>query len=80
MMPLGDRIMAVPVGEGVEKTRSVLNVNASAAAIMALLKEETTVEAIVTTLMPKYGISREEMTDSVNRFINELREARLLSE
>ena len=77
---LGDEIIAVPVGGNARDFSGVLNLNDSAAAILKLLKKDTTVEQIVSALLEEYEGTKEEMTAFVERFINKLREENLLSE
>ena len=77
---LGDDIIAVPVGENAGGFKGVLNLNASAAAILKLLQKDTTAEQIVSALTEEYEGTKEDMTAFVERFINKLREENLLSE
>ena len=77
---LGDQIIAVPVGENAMDFKGVLNLNASAAAILKLLQKDTTADEIVSALTEEYEGTKEDMTAYVERFINKLREENLLSE
>ena len=77
---LGDEIIAVPVGDNAINFKGVLNLNASAAAILKLLGEDTTVEKIVASLMEEYEGGKEELTAFVENFVEKLRSEDLLCE
>lgn len=77
---LGDAIIAVPVGDNARSFSGVLNLNDSAAAILKLLKKDTTVEQIVSALLEEFEGTKEEMTAFVEKFIDKLRNEDLLSE
>ena len=47
IMEIDDQMMAVPVGEVADELHGILKLNQSAAAILELLKEETSEEEIV---------------------------------
>ena len=69
---LGDEIIAVPVGDNARDFSGVLNLNASAAAILKLLGEDTTVDKIVASLMEEFEGSKEELTAFVENFVEKL--------
>jgi len=75
---LGDEIIAVPVGDNAMNFKGVLNLNASAAAILKLLKEDTTADEIVLSLMDEYEGSKEELTAFVEKFVQKLENEDLL--
>lgn len=77
---LGDAIIAVPVGDNARSFSGVLNLNDSAAAILKLLKKDTTVEQIVSALLEEFEGTKEEITAFVEKFIDKLRNEDLLSE
>ena len=77
---LGDEIIAVPVGDNAMEFKGVLNLNATAAAILKLLKEDTTVEQIVLSLLEEYEADKEELTAFVENFVEKLRSEDLLCE
>ena len=54
IMEIDDQMMAVPVGEEADELHGILKLNESAAAILELLKEETSEEEIVQKLLEKY--------------------------
>ena len=75
-----NEIIAVPVGSNASEFKGVLNLNSTGAAILSLMKNETTVEEIARGLSEKYDASAAELTPYVERFINKLRAAKLLEE
>ena len=76
---MGDTWVAVPVGRNAVKTNSMLQLNSTAAFIIAKLGEETTEEAIVDALMEEYdGVDRETAASDVHAMIEQLREKDLL--
>jgi len=77
-MEMDDEIVAVPVGDGAEAFRGVVRLNESAAAIFALLKKDTTEEAIVAELLKKYETSEEELTRFVHQYVENLKKEGLL--
>jgi len=78
--PIGDEIVAVPVGKHAAEFRGILRVNEVAADILALLAEETTEEKIVESLAGSYDVPREKLTEDTQKFVARLREAGLLTE
>ncbi len=79
VMEIEDEQMAVPVGENAGKLHGILKLNGSAAAILALLREETTEDEIVEKLAAQYDTPKEELQKYVHDYIGELEEAELLA-
>ena len=77
---LGDEIIAVPVGDHARDFGGVLNLNVSAAAILKRLREDTTVEQIVASLMEEFEGSKETLTAFVENYVEKLRGEGLLCE
>ena len=77
-MKIRDIVIAVPVGDGSESTKSILRLNRTAAAIFDLLKEETSEEQIVESLMKRFDVSRETLVRDVHLYIEEFRKKNLL--
>ncbi len=73
-----DIVVAVPVGDGTENMKSILRLNRTAAAIFDLLKEETSEEQIVESLMKQFDVSRETLVRDVHLYIEEFRKRNLL--
>lgn len=80
MMEVDEQTMAVPVGDGAEKFHGILKLNDSAAAILELLKEDTTLEAVTEKLLEQFDSSKEEMEEYVTDYVNQLKEAGLIIE
>lgn len=74
IMEIDDQLMAVPVGEGADEFRGILKLNASAASIFELLKEDISEEEIVEALKNKYEDSKELKT-YVHDYLEQLKEA-----
>ncbi len=79
-MELDGEIVAVPVGESAADLHAVLNVNEEAMRILELLREETTVEAIVAQFLKEYEGDKEEVASLVSAYIDQLRQEGLLEE
>ncbi len=78
MMEIDDQLMAVPVGDGADEFRGILKLNASAASIFELLKEEKSEEEIVEVLSQKYDSSPDEIKEDVHSYLVQLKEAGFL--
>ncbi len=79
IIEIDDQMMAVPVGEEADELHGILKLNQSAAAILELLKEETSEEEIVQKLLEKYESSEEDMRSYVHDYLAELEEAGILA-
>ena len=80
IMELDDNMVAVPVGDGSAAFQGVIKLNDTAAAIFALLKEETTEEAVVDAMAKEYDIDRETLASDVHNYLTTFREKELLAE
>jgi len=77
-MKIVDMVVAVPVGDGTENVKSILKLNRTAATIFDFLKEETSEEQIVETLMKQFDVSRETLMCDVHLYIEEFRKRNLI--
>ena len=77
---MGNEIILVPVGEGAEKVHGVVKLNHEGREILELLKEETSEEAIVSSLANKYENDRATLMSYVLKAIENLRNYGLLTE
>ena len=77
-MQIADDMIAVPVGNGVQKFHGAFRINGVTKDIMDLLKEETTEKAIIESLLGQYDASRDEVAESVRLVISTLRAEGLL--
>ena len=78
MIELGDQIIAVPVGNDVDKYHGVIRLNETAAMIFRLLKDEITEEAIVDVLENEYKIDRKILSQDVHNTIERFQKKELL--
>ena len=79
MMEIDDQQMAVPVGDGAQEMHGILKLNKSAAAILELLKEDTTEEQIVQGMLERFDGTEDEIKACVHDYIAELEVAGLLA-
>ena len=80
MMEIDEQQMAVPVGDGADAFHGILKLNKSAAAILELLREDTTEEEMVQKLMEDYDTSEEEIRTYVHDYVEELKAAGFICE
>ena len=73
IMDLDDGLVAVPVGNGADQFHGVMKVNETAAAILKLLEQETTENAIVEALLKEYTGDKDEITGYVQEYIEKLK-------
>lgn len=72
IMDLDDGLVAVPIGGGTEIFHGVLKVNDTAVEILNLMKEDTTEEKIVASIMEQYSGEKEQIQEYVHSFIETL--------
>lgn len=66
---MGDESVAVPVGDNADQFHGMIRLNESACKIMELLKEDTTVPAIVEALKKEYDSPEEEIQENTLKFL-----------
>lgn len=74
MIDMGDKVIAVPVGDGSDDIPGVFKLNKSGKEIVSLLKAFDSEEAIVRELEKKYDGSTEDIEGYVHGFIQKLQE------
>ena len=72
IMDLDDEMVAVPVGNGAEQFHGVLKVNETAIAILKLLEQDITEDAIVESVLQEYTGNREQIAGYLHTFIEKL--------
>jgi len=77
---IGGKNVAVPAGEGSEKFNCIFQLNDTAYEILKCLEKDTSVDEIVSHMLTVYESTEEQLTVSVNNFLNKLRESDLLVE
>ena len=78
-MELEGKTVAVPVGENVDEFRGVVKLNESSAFIFDLLKEETSMEAVVEAMEKEYDAPRTVIEADVKKCLEEFEERGLLA-
>lgn len=68
-LDMNGQIAAVPVGDTAGEVHGMIRMNKTASVILSLLKEDTTEEQIVDTLMERFDAERELLSSEVHRVI-----------
>lgn len=79
-MELDGEIMAVAMDCAADEDRVMLRLNGSAADILALLRDDTTEDAVVAGMLAQYDADEATIRESVQKYIQTLREANLIVE
>lgn len=74
MVDMGDKVIAVPVGDGSNDIQGVFKLNKSGKEIVSLLKTCDSEEAVVRELEKKYDGSTKDIEGYVHGFILKLQE------
>ena len=74
MIDMGDKVIAVPVGDGSNNIQGVFKLNKTGKEIVALLKTFDSEEAVVRELEKKYDGSTTDIEGYVHGFILKLQE------
>ena len=74
MIELGEDNVLVPVGEMANTFRGILRLNETAAFIVNCLKQEATMEQIVSALCAEYKVEPLNVEKDVNKTLDTLRE------
>ncbi|MBR5666168.1 MAG: PqqD family protein [Lachnospiraceae bacterium] len=77
---VGDRVVAVAVGEGSESFQGIITMNRSSKAIFELLREETSEEEILLKLMEQYEGTEAFFREEIGKMVLKLRNGGVLSE
>ena len=76
---VADQMVAVPVGDGLGEFNGFIKMNDVGKDIFELLKEDTTVDAVVEALKPKYSdATADEIRENVEAFTAKLKESGVL--
>ena len=79
-MELDGMVVAIPVGEGASYFHGVVKLNETAAYIFNALKETTSEEAIVESLLKEYNAPKELIAEDVREYLIKFREKGILTE
>ena len=77
---VGDRVVAVAVGESSENFQGIINMNRSSRAIFELLREETTEDEILGKLMEQYEGTEAFFREEIRKMVLKLRNGGVLKE
>ena len=77
---IADKIVVVPTGDLINEFNGMINLNGTGKFIWEQLGENTTVEDIVNKLMQKYGIDENKAKEDTEKFIQKLRDAKIIEE
>ncbi|MBQ3074312.1 MAG: PqqD family protein [Ruminococcus sp.] len=75
---VADTYVVVPVGDAVAEFNGMINLNEAGAFLWQLLENETTAEQVVEALLQQYDVDEATAKRDVDKFINELKAAKLL--
>lgn len=77
---LGDKIVAVAVGERAFEFNGMINLNSSGKFIWDCLAKDTSIDVVVSKMVKEYDIDADTAKESAENFINVLRENGILDE
>jgi len=77
---IADSIVVVPTGDLIEEFKGMINLNSTGKFIWELLKEDTTCEEIAQKLVEKYCIDENKAKSDAEKFIQTLRDAKIIEE
>lgn len=77
---IGDRVVVVPIGEASNDFHGMINLNETAGEMWELLQEETDEERVLNAIMEKYEVEYDRAKNSLEKFLNDLRDAGVLEE
>lgn len=72
--------LLIPVGEAAITTKGLIALSQSGALLYEKLKNDCTQEKLVDALLEEYDVSRQEATQDVEDFLNQMREMDMLLE
>lgn len=70
---IADSYLVIPLGDAIKVFNGVITVNETAAFLIEKLKESASVDELVSLMVERYDISKEEACLDVKEFIQELR-------
>ena len=80
MQEIDDQVVLVDGSESAERFNGVIRLNRTAAYVVRLLEQETSLEAIVRGLMDKYDVDAKNAKSNAEKVIESLKNAGLLEE
>lgn len=70
--------VVIPVGNRVADFNGMLKLNETGVFLFNLLKNDTTIEALVQCLVDEYEVTKEKANEDVITFVNKLKEADII--
>lgn len=70
--------VVIPVGNRVADFNGMLKLNETGVFLFNLLKDNTTIEALVQSLVNEYEVTKEKANEDVVSFVNKLKEADII--
>ena len=70
--------VVIPVGNRVADFNGMLKLNETGVFLFNLLKNDTTIEALVYSLVNEYEVTKEKANEDVITFVNKLKEADII--
>lgn len=77
---MGEEIIIVPIGKGADQIRGVIKTNKEGMKILNILKNDTSVDGIITQLTQEYTTDSELIEKYVNEFVRQLNAMNFLEE
>ena len=75
---ISDSTVVIPVGNRVADFNGMLKLNETGVFLFNLLKNDTTIEALVQSLVDEYEVTKEKANEDVITFVNKLKEADII--
>ena len=75
---LGGKFVAVDASSSKDRFNGVVNMNKTAAFVMCLLKQEVTMDDVITAMTKKYDVTEQVAEENAMRFISQIKKAGLL--
>ena len=75
---VADKTVAIPIGDATEDFDCMITLNESGAFIFGLLKQDTSREELISSFLKEYNATKEQATDTVDRFLDNLKKADIL--
>lgn len=77
---VADCFVVVPIGSAVAEFNGMINLNEAGAFLWQQLENDTTVDAVVSTMLEQYEVDEATAKADVEKFVSQLREASLIEE
>ena len=75
---IAGNFVVIPVGQNIADYKNMLHLNETGVFLFNLLKNDTTIEALVQSLVDEYEVTKEKANEDVITFVNKLKEADII--